>query len=164
MREIFDEVAAALPADATESERFLVGSSFSAADMTFAALASPVLLVQEHEGCYSPYPGEVVLSDDLRRIREEFRGACGRQQQQQKIGPLLSTTMYLSRSPAFSSCVLLNAAHPAGQHALRMFAHHRGSSARQGFVGTQPWDDPVLLVGAASVFAVVAMYLFWVFL
>ena len=62
MREIFEDV------DEREGRRYLVGDRFRAADLTFAALASPMLLPA---GCGAAYP---VLHEVPPAMREEVRG------------------------------------------------------------------------------------------
>ena len=81
--EAFDRVADRL----RSGSRYLAGDQISGADVTFAALASPLLLPPGHPG----YDGSAP-----ERLPAEMGRALGRLR-----------------------------AHPAGQHALRMYADHR---------------------------------------
>ena len=66
MHEVFDEVTAAL----ADGRRFLVGDRFTAADLTFAALATPVLFPPRHDR-WLGRAGD--LPAPMRRVVEEFR-------------------------------------------------------------------------------------------
>jgi glutathione S-transferase len=65
-RKVFAEVGERLE----EGRRFLVGAEFTAADLTFAALAAPVLLPP---GYGAPLPSPDRLDDTLRALVEGFR-------------------------------------------------------------------------------------------
>jgi glutathione S-transferase len=49
---------------------WLVGDTFTAADLTFAALASPALMPAEHP---IPWPGDAALPDAVRALRDKLR-------------------------------------------------------------------------------------------
>jgi glutathione S-transferase len=71
VREVFVEVDALL----SDGRRFLVGDRFSAADLTFAALASPVLLPP---GCGASYPAldevPAAMREQSLRLRDSAAG------------------------------------------------------------------------------------------
>ena len=77
-------------ADRLEGQPYLAGDRFSAADLTFAAMLSPVLCVQPEEGHGAVLPPVASMDEGSQALVAELR------------------------------------AHPAGQHALRMYAQHRG--------------------------------------
>ncbi len=81
---VFDDIALRL----SDGRRYLLADRFTAADLTFAALAAAVLLP---EGYGVPLPGTAELPEAAGAVVERLR------------------------------------AHPAGQHALRMFARERNS-------------------------------------
>jgi glutathione S-transferase len=58
-----------------DGRRYLVGGRFSAADLTFAALASPVLLPPQ---CGAPYPAldraPAAMRDEVRQLRDSAAG------------------------------------------------------------------------------------------
>jgi glutathione S-transferase len=62
----FGEVSARLD----DGKRWLFGDAFSAADLTFAALASPALMPPEHP---IPWPPEAALPDAVRELRDRLR-------------------------------------------------------------------------------------------
>jgi glutathione S-transferase len=66
VREVFSEVGDRL----ADGRLYLVGSAFSAADLTFAALAAPVLLPSNYG---SPLPSRDELPDGMLQVVEEFR-------------------------------------------------------------------------------------------
>ena len=68
VREVFDTVGELL----ADGRSYLVGETFSAADLTFAALAAPVLLPK---GYGSPLPSLDELSSELLALIEEFRSS-----------------------------------------------------------------------------------------
>jgi glutathione S-transferase len=68
VREVFATVDDRL----ADGRKFLVGDTFSAADLTFAALAAPVLLPREYGSVLPPL---TELPDDLLAVVEEFRSA-----------------------------------------------------------------------------------------
>lgn len=67
VRDVFDTVEKRL----AEGRRFLVGERFTAADLTFAALASPVLLPR---GYGAPLPSLDELPEPILNLIEEMRG------------------------------------------------------------------------------------------
>ncbi|WP_437585728.1 glutathione S-transferase family protein [Sorangium sp. So ce1000] len=67
VRAVFDAVNERL----RDGRPFLVGDRFSAADLTFAALAAPLLVPEDHPASLPP-PGE--LPSDLRALAEALRG------------------------------------------------------------------------------------------
>jgi glutathione S-transferase len=68
VREVFATVDERLG----DGKKFLVGDAFTAADLTFAALAAPVLLPREYGSVLPPL---AELPDDLLAVVEEFRSA-----------------------------------------------------------------------------------------
>lgn len=62
LRALFAEVSEALTAGG-ESRRYLVGVTFTAADLTFAALAAPLLGLRPSSGCPVWYPAASSVSD-----------------------------------------------------------------------------------------------------
>jgi glutathione S-transferase len=66
VREVFDTVGQRL----AEGRRYLVGERFTAADLTFAALASPVLLPR---GFGAPLPSLAELPASVLPLIEEMR-------------------------------------------------------------------------------------------
>ena len=69
IREIFTTVDGIL----ADGRSFLVGGSFTAADLTFSALAAPVLLPR---GYGAPLPSLVDLPDDMLKVVEEMRSSA----------------------------------------------------------------------------------------
>jgi glutathione S-transferase len=67
VREVFDTVGRRL----AEGRRYLVGERFTAADLTFAALAAPVLLPR---GFGAPLPTLAELPAPILPLIEEMRG------------------------------------------------------------------------------------------
>ena len=71
VRVVFDDVSERLD----DGRRFLVGERFSAADLTFAALASPVLLPA---GCGAAYPAAddapATMREEVLRLRDTAAG------------------------------------------------------------------------------------------
>lgn len=69
------EEFAAVDALLADGRRYLVGGRFSAADLTFAALASPVLLPPQ---CGAPYPAldaaPATMRDEVRQLRATAAG------------------------------------------------------------------------------------------
>jgi glutathione S-transferase len=57
-----------------ERTKYLVGDTFTAADLTFAALSAPVLLVTPDEGYGAVLPSLDEVSDDTRALVTEMRG------------------------------------------------------------------------------------------
>jgi glutathione S-transferase len=53
--------------------RYLVGDAFTAADLTFAALMAPVLLVTRAEGYGASFPDAAELMPDARELVTDFR-------------------------------------------------------------------------------------------
>ncbi len=68
VREVFDNVGRRL----AEGRRFLVGEKFTAADLTFAALAAPVLLPR---GFGAPLPSLAELPDAVLPLIDEMRAS-----------------------------------------------------------------------------------------
>ncbi len=65
-----DEVFSTVSGRLTDGRRYLVGSEFSAADLTFAALAAPVVLPATYG---SPLPSLDEAPDDMRLVVERYR-------------------------------------------------------------------------------------------
>lgn len=57
-----------------EGRRYLVGDSFTAADLTFAALMAPVLLITRAEGYGATLPDAEELGSEVRALIAEMRG------------------------------------------------------------------------------------------
>ena len=55
--------------------RYLVGDRFTAADLTFASLMAPLLLIQRDEGYSAGLPGLDDLSEDARALVTEIRAS-----------------------------------------------------------------------------------------
>lgn len=65
-----DDVFSSLSERLADGRRYLVGSEFSAADLTFASLAAPVVLPPNYG---SPLPNPDEAPDDLRLVVERYR-------------------------------------------------------------------------------------------
>lgn len=99
----FDAVAERLEQQGSD---YILDGRFTAADLSFAAMASPMLFPQPHEGFAGYLPPVEVLPDALQQQVRQLR------------------------------------AHPAGQHAMRMFRWHRGKRALPGGGPPLPTEPP----------------------
>lgn len=61
------------------SRRYLVGDTFTAADLTYAALLAPALLVSASEGYGATFPDVEQLPEDARTLVDEMRARPGGQ-------------------------------------------------------------------------------------
>lgn len=68
IREVLEEAGRRL-----ERSEYLAGDSFTAADLTFAALSAPVLLVSREEGYGATFPSLDDFQSDTRELVEEIR-------------------------------------------------------------------------------------------
>jgi glutathione S-transferase len=71
------DVQLELAAERLARHRFLAGDTFTAADLTFAALMAPVLLVTQAEGFHAALPAIDATLPETRAMIAEMRGSVG---------------------------------------------------------------------------------------
>ncbi len=107
----FDYAAGLL---ASHGGRFLAGDRFTAADLAFACMAAPVLLVQRSEGYGAALPAMGEVTPEV-AVRACAAGGGG-------VSNGLTGTRRFACAQALAQEMR---AHAAGQFALRMFREHR---------------------------------------